>query len=455
MHIAYPYAINLQMRLISRTEINSYAPGGDNYEWNDVNTSFVVTKSLWHVIKITATAFSEKQNESTDDDDLRVEINSYRLGKYASPVGDEHYKGFDTSASWNGTALKGNAKTIYFFVYLTNLGQNLLRFYADGKPYIENIEIYELDETHFHIENVTPAGTTNTDRGGIPLISFVFLGPIPKEFIISASGQSGKQKNNTDGDNIKILLNGEIIKNEASPTSDKYKNFYFSGDQLKGINKELTFTAIDFKSLENSIEILYDQSPIISNIDIKFTKDYESLKELLDESSKKNDLYLLFYSLCNILQISQLKYTSQFLRNSLNEEPENLHYTNNSNLAKKVKKDTAYEKIVEMIKKEIENGRLSGEIFPGNTKETTMKLESFDLKTSVHGIKKIEYQTKRPEGTMYSVNISLFDIYDFEPDPTYTPGGIIVSLADKAENLGILHNFEIIISTHETIKLSK
>ena len=443
------------MKLLLKSDINLSGPGGDNYQWNDVNTSFIVTKSVWHVIKITAKAFSEKQNSSTDDDDLRVEINGYRFGKYALPIGIEHYKGFDVSASWNGATLKGNAKTIYFFVYLTNLGQNLLRFYADGKPYIENIEIYELDEIDFHIENVTPEGTANTDREEIPLISFVFLGPTPKEFKISASGQSGKQKNDTDGDNIKILLNGEIIKNEVSPTSDKYKNFYFSGDQLKSTNKELTFTSTDFKSLENSIEVIYDQSPIINNIDIKFTKDYENLKELLDESAQKNDLYLLFHSLCNILQISQLKYTSQFLRNSLNQKPKNLHYTNNTNLAKKVKKDTAYEKIVELIKEEIKNGRLSGEIFPGNTNETNIKLESFDLKTSVHGIKKIEYQANRPDDTTYSINISLFDIYDFEPDPTYNVGGIIVNLADKAENLGVLHNFEIIISTHETIKLSK
>ena len=443
------------MKLLTKKYINSIGPGGDNYEWSDISTSFVVTKPAWHVIKITAKAVNEKQNESTDDDDLRVEINGYRFGKYAPQVGIEHYKGFDISASWNGATLKGNAKTIYFFVYLTNLGQNLLRFYADGKPHIENIEIYELDETHFHIENVEPVRTVNTDRGGIPLLSFIFLGPAPKEFIISASCQSGKQKNNTDGDNIKILLNGEIIKNGRSPISDKYKNFYFSGDQLKGANKNLTFTATDFKSLENSIEILYDQSPTINNINIKFTKDYENLKELLDESSQKNDLYLLFHSMCNILQISQLVYTSQFLRNSLNESPKNLHYTNSTNFTKKIKNDVAYKKVVELVKKGIENGQMTGEIFPGNTEETTIKFESFDLKTSVHGIKKIEYKVEKPGDTTYSVNISMFDIYDFEPGPTYNTGGLIASLADKAEKLGVLHNFEIHISTHEIITFSK
>ena len=54
---------------------------------------------------------------------------------------------------------------------------------------------------------------------------------------IIASGRSGKQKDSTDGDNLKVLINGKIIQNEEAPTSDKYKNFYFSGDQLNGNKK--------------------------------------------------------------------------------------------------------------------------------------------------------------------------------------------------------------------------
>lgn len=88
---------------------------------------------------------------------------------------------------------------------------------------------------------------------------------------IVANCKSGKQKDSTDGDNIKIYTNGGIILNPKAPTSDKYKNFFFSGDQMQG-SSELLMIGGDqflFEDGDFALEIWYDKKPLLERVKVE------------------------------------------------------------------------------------------------------------------------------------------------------------------------------------------
>lgn len=441
-------------KLFTKT-YNFTAPGGNNYEWKEADTSLLCLEKGWHLIKITASVQNAKQRNSTDDDDLRMILNGYELGKYEIPQGQEHYKGFDNVASWNGATLKGNSKITYLFFYAAQVGDNQLQFYADGKPHLDSIEFYKLNTNEiFKLTDLKPSNTDDVDRNGIPWMSFIFIGPQPKTLQLEASAQSGKQKNETDGDNLKVLVNGKIIQNENAPTSDKYKNFYFSGDQLQGSIKALTLGTDHFISLENAVEIWYDKNPTIHQLEIELSEGYTNLSEFSDSSLQKDFIYLSLHAFVHFMQIVRLKYTAEFMQNAISQNPKNLVFGNRSKLTKLIKKDKEYQKVLHLVENEINNGQLSGAIFTGSTPENTIIFNSWDLYSAIHGIKKISYTANKADGSHYKVDLNLYDVYDFDPNNTdYSvyPKEELVILADQGESLGVVKNFEILIKIHETI----
>jgi len=443
------------MKKLFTKNYNLTAPGGDNYELKEARTSLLCVEKGWHLIKVTASAKNAKQKNSTDDDDLRMVLNGYELGKYEIPQGQEHYKGFDNATSWNGATLKGNSKTVYLFFYTTQVGDNQLQFFADRNPHLDSLEFHQFSTNEISkLTDLKPSNTDDVDKNGIPWISFIFIGPAPRKMEIIASGRSGKQKNKTDGDNLKVLVNGKIIQNEEAPTSDKYKNFYFSGDQLNGNTKELTITEKDLVTLENSIELWYDQNPTIHQIEIKFSENYTNLSKFSDGSMQKDFVYLTLHSFIHFMRFINRNYTADFMQNAISQNPKSLVFGEKSRLTKLIRKDTEYQKVIHLIESEINTGQLSGEIFTGGTPEDTIIFNSGDLYSAIHGIKKITYTATKTSGSRYKVDINLYDIYDFDPnniDYSVNPATELVILADQGESLGVVKNFEILIKIHETI----
>jgi len=442
------------MKKLFTKNYNLVAPSGNNYKWKEAKTSLLCVEKGWHLIKITAKAQNSNQKGSSDDDDLRMALNGYELGKYEIPQGKEHYEGFDSASSWNGATLKGNTKIVYLFFYATQVTDNKLTFYANGEPYLDSIEFYKLDTTEiFDFPELKPNSIEDVDRAGIPWMSFVFIGPAPAEMKIFASAESGKQKGSTDGDNLKILVNGKIIQNENAPTSDKYKNFYFSGDQLNGNTKEFTIAEKDFANLENSVELWYDGNPKLMSVKVKLS-DKQNLEDLLGNSLHKKPYYLLFQSASNLAEVANLKYTALFLRNSLKQSPVNLHYNYKHEIVELIKAENCYKSLVDLVKKEIDAGNQNGEIFPGSTPETSIAFSnSTDLYFSIHGIRKIKFTSKKFSANRLIINMRLFDVYDFDPSLGYSLNipDRIVDIANYAESIGVINNFEISIDIHETI----
>ncbi len=232
------------------------SPGGNVYEWKEAETNFEVKTEGIYVIVVTASARSAKQKGMDDDDDLRITLNDYKFGQEEIHDEKKSWKGFGTASAWDGASLKGGTKTVFFFVKLAS-GKQTLRFMADGTPTLKSIEVLQLNLAGDQIENAIfdfqeSAPGIKTDTGGIPWKSFVFQGqfnmtPFKVNLIdISAACKSAKQKNSTDGDNIKVYANGEIVTNPQAPTSKKYQNFFFSGDLSEGISETLMLSGDQF-----------------------------------------------------------------------------------------------------------------------------------------------------------------------------------------------------------------
>ncbi len=255
--------------------------GGNNYEWEDAETTFEIKDEGIYIIAITASAKNKKQNKTGDDDDLRVTLNNYKFGQEEVHNAKKSWQGFGTAASWDGDSLKGSEKTIFFFVKLAS-GKQTLKFTADGKPVLKEIKVLQLNQEGKTIENAIfdfqeTAPGTKTDEGGIPWKSFVFQGqfntdPFRVNLIdISATCKSGKQKNSTDGDNIKVYANDKIVTNPQAPTSKKYQNFFFSGDLSKGTPETLMLSGdqFAFNKSDFSVEIWYDEMPFLEQVKIE------------------------------------------------------------------------------------------------------------------------------------------------------------------------------------------
>ncbi len=452
------------MKYIFQKNLQLKAPGGNIYEWKSAETKFQIPENGLYAIKIEASAASAKQNNSTDDDDLKIALDGFDFGKYEQHQEKISWKGFGTSASWNGASLKGGTKIIYYFVPLEK-GEHILQFFADNTPTLKGVEVFEIKENNFELKNLKPEEDIKNKSKGIPWLSFVFLGSQTKSFILGVNTKSAKTKGSTDGDNLKVVVNGKIQMNEQTQTSNKYKNFYFSGDlkefDILTITNENISNPIAF---ENAIELWYDEEPEIFSLNILFfdnQKFLESIKSMVD---LKSYITKIVYAIIAYFKIFNKPFSAKFISHSIEDNPSPLIFHSNDTLIKKIKKDPIFKKILEKLQEKINNEVLEGEIWPKDFKDDKtmmgqINFDSPDLATSLHGIKKIEYKTETKENNKFEVKFILFDIYDFQKEdvpPLLSDFGQalkqkIINELDMGEDLEIIHNFEIEIHITQTI----
>jgi len=429
------------------------AAGGNLYEWVDAETSLTTPSAGLFAVKIVASAKNAKRNNSTDDDDLRVSLDGFSFGKYEK----SSWKGFGSSASWDGSSLKGGTKTIYFFMELEK-GEHKVQFFADETPEIKSLEVFPVKDNKFTLNDLKPSEKIESNQKGIPWLSFVFLGTHAKSLLLDVKTESAKEKGNADGDNLKVIVNGDILQNEQTPTSKKYRNFYFSGDiKSLGIlsitNKQLSGSL----AFENAVELWYDQEPQINSLQINFFDTEKFLEELEEVDLREYVLNRANFAIL-LFQIASNTYSAKFLQHSLEEHPAPLVFRANHPIVRKIKADPTYKEILKKLKEKITKNILEGELWPGDM-EGEINFDSPDLKYAIHGIKKIEYKAEVKKNKEFEVKMVIFDIYDFEKQnvPFFLFHGYeyvkntIINAADMGEDLHIIHNFEIEIHINNTI----
>jgi hypothetical protein len=436
------------------------APGGDRYEWQQAETKFTTPADGKYSIAITASAKNAAQNQSTDDD-LRVQLDSYDFGKYEVHQEKVSYQGFGTASAFDGTTLKGGTQTIYYIVEL-NKGEHTLKFFADETPTLKKIELTQLQAGEkLEIEFTKPPENISSERKGIPYLSFIFLGVKPKDLYISSLCQSASQKKTTDGDNLKVIVNGKIILNQKAPTSDKYRNFYFSGDLNQGQSETLKIDQKEFEFLEDSVELWYDETPSVL-VSAKIYDDIKTWLAMAEEEIQNNYFIGVANATLLAFKILNWNYAAELLSNALNAIPEKKVYKKDDKIIKVIKEDSAYQKILLIIKTQIQNGVLDGQVNLGDKeKQLDVQFEDVaELKYCLHGIHKIIFKAEKKEDD-YKVNFTIFDIYDygeleFKWEEFYKfPMVLVNNEIDQAEKHLIVKNFEIEINLQDIISFKK
>ncbi|RLC38553.1 hypothetical protein DRH27_02000 [Candidatus Falkowbacteria bacterium] len=228
-----------------------------NYEFN-------ITEQGIYIISIEASCKEGKVLGLFGGEDLRIEIDDIKLRE--NPVkGRAEY--FNIPPAWNGTKLKGVAKTIYFVLRLDK-GKHNIKFIPKEGAAILREPTVELFEVNKIIENAK-----SEERNRQPWVTIALI-DLPLN-ILDVSAACEKRK--YDSDDVKLIIDGQIQKNKQS--NWRGKNWYFAGRQLLGDTKDARFYPKLDKGV-HYIEFWADRTPVLNSVsmDLK-TEDTEALKE--------------------------------------------------------------------------------------------------------------------------------------------------------------------------------
>lgn len=240
------------MNLIKKDKLNIVVE-------NSYAHPFEVTEDGTYLIEITASAKSWWQNFKNlrsffRDDDLILKIDGVEFPKLNGKSGL-----FDGEVAWNGNNLKGCSKSNVFIIYL-NKGNHKLEFFADQSPFLENVVIYKISEEKIDYipEENNPA--QDGDRR-----QWMTITPVNVAMkILSISAIAKKYLADGDDDDIKLIIDGNVQKNE---TVKSHKNWFWCGrvsdGQEKVFKQELNLTG----GL-HYVELWADRMPEIKSIKI-------------------------------------------------------------------------------------------------------------------------------------------------------------------------------------------
>ncbi len=259
------------MNLIKKDKLNIIVE--NNYEY-----AFEIQESGTCLIEIIASAKSWWQNFKNlksffQDDGLTLKIDDIEFPKLNGKKGL-----FDGEVAWNGNNLKGLSKTNIFLINL-NKGAHSLNFSSDKNPILESIAIYKIDETEINYfpEKNNPAQDGNRRQWMTLIPVNVFV----KKLNIIASAK--KYPENKDDDDIKLIIDGNIQKNE---TDKSHKNWFWCGRILNGQEKELN-RELNFEPGLHYIELWADGMPAINSMGLNFVVNIDEKENSEREKIKK------------------------------------------------------------------------------------------------------------------------------------------------------------------------
>lgn len=246
------------MNLIKKDKLNITV--SNNYEY-----IFEVAEEGIYGIEIIANAKSWWQNFKSlvsffKDDDLALKIDNIEFPKQNGKAGL-----FDGEVAWNGNNLKGLSKTNIFIINL-NKGSHKLEFLVDQKPFLESIAVYVAMEAI--IEYIPEENNPAQDGNRRQWMTIIPVNMPIKNLNINASAKS--YPNNEDDDDIRLIINGDIQKNELDKS---HENWFWCGKILNGQEKEFN-QELNLPSGLHYIELWADRMPVLSsvNLDIDFKK---------------------------------------------------------------------------------------------------------------------------------------------------------------------------------------
>lgn len=237
------------MKSIKKEEINKIITKAYSYE-------FFLEEDALCLIEIIASAKSWWQNFKSGrifskDDDIFLFLDNQELTTSRS-------KKPDARSAWNGNELKGLEKTVLIAANLKP-GNHIITLNPNRTPYLKTIAISKVEEGNKII--YIPTENNPAQKGDRrPWLSYIIL----DLFITNLTITARANKNRGDDDDIKLVINGEIQKNENKRA---HQDWYWCGKILKG--KDKTFSKdINSQAKQYNFDLYSDEAPRLSKIEI-------------------------------------------------------------------------------------------------------------------------------------------------------------------------------------------
>jgi len=238
--------------------------------------NFTTPKNAYYIIKIIGRAKSEKQRNSTDDEEVTISIDNKTFPKINTKKGL-----LNSPASINGGNLHNKEKIIFFITYLET-GQHTITL----TPQHQDAEIINVsfEEITINADNKVnlPLNIKLEDRDKCNWITFVLI----NLGLRSVNIQTHIKWQWLDGDDIQIILNGEI---QQSNTTFR-KDWILKTTPLDIFGKIETIHLTQELPLQehNYIEINADKTPTLNSITFQLITEHNkqetpTIKQYKDE----------------------------------------------------------------------------------------------------------------------------------------------------------------------------
>ncbi len=158
---------------------------------------------------------------------------------------------------WNGNVLQGNDKLVYVIAFLEK-GTHSFSFAVHGAPFLDYLTVYHIENQKIEYKNLRAGARDRT-----PWITFLFRESVAlSSFSVTAKAEKQKR----DDEDISILIDGAVIKNEGKKA---HRDWYWCGKILNG--KAKTFQK-DFSENNTPMRIDFaaDEGPVIEKLSLNF-----------------------------------------------------------------------------------------------------------------------------------------------------------------------------------------
>ena len=227
------------MKLIKQEKISTQI--NDQFVWG-----FTTTENRVYLVSISAKCKNWLQNYKRlfNDDDLAIQIDDYLFAEIKGKKRE-----FTSPGSWNGNETKNDIKNVVFILSI-KAGAHNIKFWVDGKPILEEIKIYQVDESEIDLMTSNVAAPNK------------FFDVIFKNLKIEKLEVKAKAEVNS---NLEIKVDGKIEKN---PKYKRFEKWYWYGQELKGKSKDYIMPDV-WGGDTHSVQMSGQGKPDIESIKLK------------------------------------------------------------------------------------------------------------------------------------------------------------------------------------------
>lgn len=214
--------------------------------------SFTVEVGGLYLIYLSARARGEKQLGSSDDEDLRVEIDGEKFPKLTD---QERY--LDSPAAFSGGQLHNLKKTVYFLLKLDR-GEHTISLVSDISATFESLGVFQTDLATLPGETEFSPNIQAEDGDRYPWVVFAFANLAVSSLSVTLT----LKRRFLDSDDVKVIIDGNTQKNFRNGL---HKLWYFVASFFTGETQTATFIP-NLPIGLHYIEFWADRMPVFEKI---------------------------------------------------------------------------------------------------------------------------------------------------------------------------------------------